>query len=111
MTDSSMINIGGKNSENDQFYRYKRNKLEVQQVHNTTVVVNLGVVISQLNANPEELKRFLQKAIAVPSSGNVFKGKISVEDIEKQLDKPEIILWVYSPFRIGLEKSLYISDN
>ncbi|WP_356918467.1 leucine-rich repeat domain-containing protein [Chryseobacterium gambrini] len=42
---------------------------------------------------------------------NVPSSNIKKEDIEKQLDKPEILLWVYSPFRIGLEKSLYISGN
>ncbi|PTT69500.1 MULTISPECIES: leucine-rich repeat domain-containing protein [unclassified Chryseobacterium] len=42
---------------------------------------------------------------------NVPSSNIKKEDIEQQLDKPEILLWVYSPFRIGLEKSLYISGN
>lgn len=42
---------------------------------------------------------------------NVPSSNIKKEDIEKQLDKPEILLWIYSPFRIGLEKSLYISGN
>jgi hypothetical protein len=39
---------------------------------------------------------------------NVPSSDIKKEDIEKQLDKPEIILWVRSPFHISLEKTVYL---
>lgn len=39
---------------------------------------------------------------------NVPSSDIKKEDIEKQLDKPEIILWVRSPFHINLEKTIYL---
>lgn len=68
--------------------------------------------LERLNLSHHKISDFsLLNALPKLREVNVPSSDIKKEDIEKQLDKPEILLWVYTPFRISLEKSLFTSDN
>jgi translation initiation factor 2 beta subunit (eIF-2beta)/eIF-5 len=80
-----MINIGG--NSDDEFYRYKRHKTEVKHVRNCTAFLNFDVIARELNIKPEELMKYLQKTLGLSININIIKGVISVEIIEKQIEK------------------------
>ena len=89
-------NIGGKNSEHDAHYRYKRDIIQVQQTHKKggmTSITNMENICRQLKVDAvsfkkkffSELKR--TKGLTVYDN-NQFKGShLSVADLETVLEK------------------------
>lgn len=84
----SLINIGG--NSNDLNYRYKRNLLEVVYENAKgvqTKIHNLERVAKQLNVSSEKITTFLKKQMGVSITLNLLKGRFTVQDLEKQLEK------------------------
>jgi translation initiation factor 2 beta subunit (eIF-2beta)/eIF-5 len=84
-----MINIGG--SKNDEFYRYKRNKIEIEKQKGCTVLSNLGLIIQQIDS--KGIIKFLQQSLGNAIIDLMIKGKYlikgdySVDQIEKYIEK------------------------
>jgi translation initiation factor 2 beta subunit (eIF-2beta)/eIF-5 len=85
---SKQINIGG--NSHDLNYRYKRDIIDViwENVKGIqTRLRNLDTIAKQLGIDPRLLTTYLQKKIGACVSGNVIKGKVEVELIEKYFEQ------------------------
>ena len=85
-----LINIGGDFNKGDDFYRYKRNIVEViwENINGIqTRIKNLELIAKQLGIPPELLTKYLQKKIGASITGNTIKGKIEVDTIEKHFEQ------------------------
>ena len=85
-----LINIGGDFNKGDDFYRYKRNIVEIiwENINGIqTRIKNLEVIAKQLGIQSEILTKYLQKKIGANITGNTIKGKIDVDTIEKHFEQ------------------------
>lgn len=87
----SKVNIGVSSCENDQFYRYKRDQIEI--VHESkyggqSKIINIDQICSQLHTDKEDLTKFIQTSLATTKIVNdTIRGIISVEDMEVVVKK------------------------
>ena len=84
------INIQGKNDIDDQFYRYKMQKMNVIHQKNKTIIDNFNKVCADIKVDPKMLYIFFKKKFSVSMNldkNNVISTttKIPYADFEKAL--------------------------
>ena len=83
------INIGG--SENDLFYRYKRDKITILKENKNggqTKLVNIDDICKQLNVSVKDLTKYIQKNLAVSNIKNsIIQAQVDVDRIETIINK------------------------
>jgi translation initiation factor 5 len=91
---STTVNIAAQSANNgivDSFYRYKREKVSVQNINKNggmTEIVNWNIICKQIKVDGKIVQKYLAKELGCPvdDAGKIRK-KLTAEEIEVPLQK------------------------
>src|ERR1700721_1705256 len=82
------INIGLVSTQSDEFYRYKRDIIDIKitsKNEGQTHLQNLDIICQQLHTEQDDLVKYLQKSLSTPITNCIIRGKITTEQIEIEI--------------------------